>query len=62
MEVALNNVFMRFFGNGRFPSASQMSVEKRAENIETRMRRLIYGFRERLNASRNSIHLLNEQW
>ena len=32
-----------------------MFVENRAENFETRMRRLIYGFRERLNASRNSL-------
>ena len=39
----------------RVISASQMFVENRAENFETRMRRLIYGFRERLNASRNSL-------
>ena len=55
MEVAYNNVFRRFFGYDRFSSASQMFVENRAENFETRMRRLIYGFRERLNASRNSL-------
>ena len=51
MEVAYDNVFMRFFGYDRFSSASQMFVENRAGNFETRMRRLIYGFRERLNAS-----------
>ena len=32
-----------------------MFVENRAENFETRMRRLIYGLRERLNASRNNL-------
>ena len=55
MEVAYNNVFRRFFGYDRFSSVSQMFVENRAENFETWMRRLIYGFRERLNASRNSL-------
>ena len=55
MEVVYNNVFRRFFGYDRFCSASQMFVENRAENFETRMRRLIYGFREGLNASRNSL-------
>ena len=54
MEVAYN-VFMRFIGYDRFSSASQMFVGNRAENFETRIRRLIYGFRERLNASRNSL-------
>ena len=44
-----------FFGYDRFSSASQMFVENRAGNFETRMRRLIYGFRERLNASKNSL-------
>ena len=55
MEVAYNNVFRRFFGYDRFSSASQMFVENRVENFETRTRRLIYGLRERLNASRNSL-------
>ena len=55
MEVAYNNVFRRFFGYDRFSSASQMFVENRVENFETRMRRLIHGFHERLNASRNSL-------
>ena len=55
MEVAYNNVCRRFFGYDRFSSASQMFVENRVGNFETRMRRLTYGFRERLNASRNSL-------
>ena len=55
MEVAYNNVCRRFFGYDRFSSASQMFVENRVGNFETRMGRLVYGFRERLNASRNSL-------
>ena len=35
--------------------ASQMFGENRAENFETRVWRLVYGFRERLNAPRNSL-------
>ena len=55
MEVAYNNVFRRFFGYDRFSSASKMFIENKVENFETRMRRLMYGFRERQNASRNSL-------
>ena len=49
MEVAYNNVFKRFFGYDRFSSASQMFVENRFYNFGALMRRLIYGFRERLH-------------
>ena len=61
MEVAYNNVFRRFFGYGRFSSASQMFVENRVDNCGARMRRLIYGFRERLYVSENCqvIRLIN---
>ena len=55
MEVAYNNVYRRFFGYDRLSSACKMFIENRVENFETRMRRLVYGFRERLNASRNSL-------
>ena len=55
MEVAYNDIFRRFFGYDRFSSASQMFVENRVENFETRVRRRIYGFRETLNASWNSL-------
>ena len=47
MEVAYNNVFRRFFGDEKFSSVSQMFVENKIENFAARMRRLIYGFRER---------------
>ena len=61
MEVAYNNVFRRFFGYNRFSSASQMLVENRVDNLGARMRRLIYGFRERLYVSENClvIRLIN---
>ena len=61
MEVAYNNVFKRFFGYGRFSNASQMFVENRVDNFGARMRRLIYGFRERVYASENCpvTHLIN---
>ena len=55
MEVVYDNVFRRFFGYDRFSSANQMFVENTVENFETRMRRLIHGFHERLNASSNSL-------
>ena len=61
MEVAYNNVFRRFLGYDRFFSASQMFVENRVDNFGARMRRLIYGFRERLYVSENCliIRLIN---
>ena len=61
MEVAYNNVFRRFFGYDRFSSASQMFVENKVNNFGARMRRLIYGFRERLYVSENClvIRLIN---
>ena len=61
MEVAYNNVFRRFFGYDRFSSVSQMFVENRVDNFGVRMKRLIYGFRERLYVSENClvIHLIN---
>ena len=61
MEVAYNNVFRRFFGYDRFSSASQMFIENRVDNFGAHMRRLIYGFRERLYVSENClvIRLIN---
>ena len=38
-----------------FSSASKIFVENKVGNFETRMRTLIYGFHERLNASSNSV-------
>ena len=61
MEVTYNNVFRRFFGYDRFSSASQMFEESRVDNFGASMRRLIYGFRERLYAAENClvIRLIN---
>ena len=61
MAVAYNNVFRIFFGYARFSSASQMFVENRVDNFGARMRRLIYGFSERLYAPGNClvIRLIN---
>ena len=62
MEVAYNNVFRRFFGYDRFSSASQMFVENRAENVETRMRKLIYKVPWKAKCpEKQSSHLLSEQ-
>ena len=55
MEVAYNNVFMRFFGYDKFSSASQMFVENRVDIFGAGMRRLIYVFRERLYSSENCL-------
>ena len=55
IEVAYNNVFRRLFGYDRFSSASNMFVDNRVDKFEARMRKLIYGFRERLNVSRNCL-------
>ena len=61
MKLACNNVFKRVFGYDRFASASQMFVGNNVEHFEKRMRRLIYGFRERLKClKKQSSHLLNE--
>ena len=61
MEVAYDNVFRRFIVYDRFANASKMFAEKRVDNFENRMRRLIYGFREGLNApKKQSNYLLSE--
>ena len=55
MEVVYNNVFGRFFSYDRFSSSSQMFVENRVNISGAHMRRLIYGFRERVYASENCL-------
>ena len=55
MEVAYNNVFRRFFHYEKFCSASEMFVVNRVENFDARMRKLTFGFRERLNTSENTL-------
>ena len=48
LEVAYNNVFRRFLGYDKYCSASSMFVENRTDGFDARIRKLVYGFRERL--------------
>ena len=57
MEVAYNNVFRRLLGYDKRCSASGMFVNERVDNFETRKRRLIYSFKNRLYSSEN--YLIN---
>ena len=47
VEVACNNVFRRFLGYDKYCSASSMFVENRTDGLDARIRKLVYGFRER---------------
>ena len=42
-------------GYEKFCSASGMFVENRSDNFDTRIRRLVYGFYQRLIVSENSL-------
>ena len=55
MHVAYNNVFRRLMGYHNFCSASGMFVENRIDNFDARIRRLVYGFYQRLMCSGNSL-------
>ena len=55
MHVAYNNVFRRLMGYHKFCSASGMFVENRIDNFDARIRRLVYGFYQRLMCSGNSL-------
>ena len=55
LEVAYNNVFRRFLGYDKYCSASSMFVENRTDGFDARIRKLVYGFRERLQISENSL-------
>ena len=55
LEVAYNNVFRRFLGYDKYCSASSMFVENRTDGFDARVRKLVYGFRERLQISANSL-------
>ena len=52
LEVAYNNVFL---GYDKYCSASSMFVENRTDGFDARIRKLVYGFRERLQISENSL-------
>ena len=53
--VAYDNVSRRLMGYHTFCSASGLSVEDRIDNFDARIRRLVYGFYQRLMCSGNSL-------
>ena len=55
IQVAYNNVFRRLMGYEKFCNASGMFVANRSDNFDTRIRRLVYGFYQRLIVSENSL-------
>ena len=55
LEVAYNNVFRRSLGYDKYCSASSMFVENRTDGFGVRIRKLIYGCRERLQISENPL-------
>ena len=55
IQVAYNYVFRRLMGYEKFCSASGMFVANRSDNFDTRIRRLVYGFYQRLIVSENSL-------
>ena len=59
LEVAYKNVFQRYLKYDRYCSASSMFVENRTDGFDVRVCKLVYGFKERLQISENSLfHLL----
>ena len=54
-EVAHNNVFQRLMGHDKYFSASGMFVENRTDCFDACIRKLVFGFRERLHISDNSL-------
>ena len=54
LEVAYKNVFRRLMGYDKYCSASGMFVDNRTDGLDARARKLVYGFRERLDISDNS--------
>ena len=64
MHVAYNNVFRRLMGYHKFCSASGMFEENRIDNFDARIRRLVYGFYQRLMCSGNSLVncVMNTAW
>ena len=55
LEAAFDNVFRRFLGYDKYCSASSMFVEYRSDGFDARIRKLLYGFRERLQIAENSL-------
>ena len=55
LEVFYDNVFRRFLGYYKYCSASSMFIENRTDGFDACTRILVYGFRERLQISENSL-------
>lgn len=55
LQVAYNNVFRKLLGYDRFCSASDMFVTNRVDTFDVRIRRLIFGFRDRLRMCENTL-------
>ena len=55
IQVAYNNAFRRLMCYEKFCSASGMFVANRSDNFDTRIRRLVYDFYQRLIVSENSL-------
>ena len=55
LEVAYNNVFRKLMGYYKYCRASGMFVENRTDAFDACVRKLAYGFRERLDISDNPL-------
>ena len=60
MQVAYNSVFRWLMGYEKFSSVNSMFVEDQSDNFDTCIKRLVYGFYQRLIISENS--LVNVWW
>ena len=54
-EEAYDNVFRGFLGYDKYCSASSMFIENGTDGFDAHIRKLVYGFRERLQISENSL-------
>ena len=63
LRVAFNNVYRRVLGLPKWSSASEMYVTDNIENFEALLRKVIYGFIQRLEDSSNVIiQTLTRSW
>ena len=63
LRVAFNNVYRRVLGLTTWSSASEMYATNNIENLEALLRKIIYGFIQRLEDSNNVIiQTLTEAW
>ena len=63
LRVAFNNVYRRVLGLPTWSSVSEMYATHNIENFEALLRKVIYGFIQRLEDSSNVIiQTLTESW